>query len=267
MPARIALFTIVAALALAACGGGDEGGGEPRPGGAGPATQPKGGATSDEAAVRSTMVAYIGAVAEGDGAKACAQLTENGKRSAASARGAGGCEEAIDEIGAAFTPRDRQKLRALRHADIEVRIDGDTATAQFRGARTTKLARRGDRWLIDGYADQPRRQAQPDDDPAEDVKSVPFDRVEEKLKEALDRRYGMYRYQCPTAGEMRLNQKVDCEVTADGERGTAKLELVPGAFLRIRLNVGGRQAFSQSQVRPWAPEIAPAGLEPATSAL
>ena len=257
MPARIALFAVVAALALAACGGddggGDGGGGEPGGGGtaAGPATQPKGGATSDEAAIRSTMVAYIGAVAEGDGAKACAQLTENGKRSAASARGADGCEEAIDEIGAAFTPRDKQKLLALRNTDIEVRIDGDTATAQFRGARTTKLARQGDRWLIDGYANQPRGQAQPDDDdPAEEVKSVPFDRVEEKLKDALDRRYDMYRYECPTAGEMRVGQKVGCEVTADGDRGKAELELVPGAFLRIRLNVGGRQAFSQSQVRP-----------------
>lgn len=79
---------------------------------------------------------------------------------------------------------------------------------------------------------------------------MPFDRVEEKLKEALDRRYDMYRYECPTAGEMRVSQKVECKVTADGERGTAELELAPKAYLRIRLDVGGRLGFSQSQVRP-----------------
>lgn len=248
------VFTVVAALALAACGGDDEGSDE-RGGGAtttGPATQSTGGGTSDEAAIRTTMVTYIKALAVGDGATACAQLTEKGKRIAASAPGAKAddCEGVIDEVGAAFKPSDRAKLGEVQPEDVEVRVSGDTSTATFRGAQTAKLVRRGERWLIDSYATRPGGPAQPEDDPAGDVKSVPFDRVEEKLREALDRRYDMYRYECPTAGEMRVNQKVECRVTADGERGTAELELARNAYLRIRLDVGGRLGFSQSQLRP-----------------
>jgi hypothetical protein len=196
------------------------------------------------------MVTYIKALAVGDGATACAQLTENGKRIAASAPGAKAddCEAVIDEIGAAFKPSDREKLGEVQPEDVEVQVSGDTSTATFRGAQTAKLVRQGDRWLIDSYGTRPGP-AQPEDDPA-DVESVPFDRVEEKLREALDKRYDMYRYDCPTAGEMRVNQKVECKVTADGERGTAELELVPDAYLRIRLDVGGQLGFSQFQVSP-----------------
>jgi hypothetical protein len=252
--ARIVVFTVVAALALAACGDDDEGGDEPAGGATttGPAAQSEGGGPSDETAIRTTMVTYIKALAAGDGATACAQLTENGKRIAASVPGAKAddCEAVIDEIGGALKASDREKLGEVQPEDVEVRVSGDTSTATFRGAQTAKLVRRGERWLIDSYGTRPGQPAEPEDDPGEDVKSVPFDRVEEKLREALDKRYDMFRYECPTAGEMRVNQKVECRVTADGERGTAQLELVPGAYLRIRLDVGGRLGFSQSQVTP-----------------
>ena len=249
--AGIAAFATAAALVLGACGDDDDGD-EPAAPTTAPATEPKDGGTSDDAAIRTTMVTYIKAVADGDGATACGQLTENGKRIAASAPGAKAddCEGVIDEIGAAFKPSDRARLGGVKPEDVEVKITGDSATARFRGAQTAKLVRQGDRWLIDAYATQPGGQAEPEGDPAEDVNSVPFDRVEEKLEAALDRRYDTHTQDCPTASEMRVGQKLECEVTADGKRGTAELELAPKAYLHIRLDVGGRLGFSQSQVKP-----------------
>jgi hypothetical protein len=248
----VVAFAVMAALAVGACGGGDEGGDEPAGGATTTAPPPEGGGASDEAAIRTTMITYIKAVAAGDGATACAQFTEKGKRIAASAPGAKAddCEGVIDEVGAAFKQSDRERLGELKPEDVDVQVSGDAATATFRGAQTARLVRRGDRWLIDSHATRPDAAGPPEDDPADDVESVPFDRVEEKLREALDRRYDMYRYDCPTAGEMRVDQKVECKITADGERGTAELELAKGAYLRIRLDVGGRQGFSQSRVTP-----------------
>lgn len=48
---------------------------------------------------------------------------------------------------------------------------------------------------------------------------MPFDKVEEELKQALDRRYDAYRYECPsTAPQMKVGEKRECKVTGDGKR-------------------------------------------------
>ncbi len=251
------MLAATAALALGACGDDDEGGDEPASGGqtttTAPATQPppQQGGGSDEQAIRRTIQAYTAATAEGDGQGACSHLTENAKRIAAEAPGtkAGTCEGVIAEIAKGFDASEKAKLRNLPQNQIDVKVTGTTATVHIQGRdRTTRMIKRGDRWLIEGFVETPQDEG-PEQQP--EVTSVPFDEVEEKLKEALDKRYDMYRYECPsTSPQMKVGEKRDCEVTGDGEKGTAEVELAKGGFLQIRMNVGGRQSFSQSQVRP-----------------
>jgi ketosteroid isomerase-like protein len=254
-PWGVCVLAATAALALGACGGDDdEGGDEPAapPTTAAPTTtqaQPSGG--SDEQAIRKTIADYLRATARGDGQAACAHLTENAKRIAAEAPGtkADTCEGVIAEIATKFSPSEKAKLNNVPQGQIDVKVTGATATVQLQGRnRTTKMVKRGDRWLIEGFVETPQDEG---DEQEPDVKEVPFDEVEERLEAALDRRYDMYRYECPsTAPQMKVGETRECEITADGDEGTAELELAKGGFLQIRISVGGRQSFSQSQVQP-----------------
>jgi ketosteroid isomerase-like protein len=248
----VAVFATAAALLLAACGDGDDGGGEPAGGAettAAPEPAPPGALTPDGRAVRQTIAGYLKAVAEGDGDAACAFLTDNAKRVVVEGPGsrAETCEAVVAETARAYSPAEKAKLRNLPQEAVEVTVRGATATVHVEGRpRTTRLIKRGGRWLIDDYGPPPAgAEEQPE------VDEVPFDEVEEELKQALDRRYDDYRYECPsTAPRMKVGEKRNCEVTGDGKTGTAELELGPEALLQIRLDVGGRVSFSQSQVEP-----------------
>lgn len=249
------VLAVTAVLALGACGDDDDGGKEPQSGqptaSAPGTTQPPGGRGTDEQAIRATIQDYLRATARGDGEAACAHLTENAKRIASEAPGtkAGTCEGVIAEIATKFSPSEKAKLDNLPQDQIDVKVTGTTATVHLQGRdRTTKMVKRGDHWMIEGFVETAQDEGSGQ---KPEVKSVPFDEVEDKLKEALDKRFDMYRYSCPsTAPEMKVGEQRDCEVTADGDEGKAELELAEGGYLRIRLDIAGRQSFSQSQVQP-----------------
>lgn len=250
----LAVFVTAATLLLAACGDDDDGGGGPVGGTettAAPEQAPSGVPSADGRAIRQTIAGYLTAVAEGDGDAACAFLTGNAKRVVVEAPGsrAETCEAVIAETARAYSPAEKAKLRNLSQEAVEVTVRGATATVHVEGRpRTTRLIKRGGRWLIDDYGPPP---GGAEEQPDPEVNEVPFDKVEEKLKQALDRRYDAYRYECPsTTPQMKVGEKRECKVTGDGKTGTAELELKPKAFVQIKLDVGGRMSFSQSQVEP-----------------
>jgi hypothetical protein len=117
-----ALVLALLALALTGCG-------------VGPAT--------NEEKISKTATTYLKALADGDAAGACAQLT----RSAAGA----GCEAAISER---LSRLDSEVLTNAANGSMDIDVNGDRATAGLSepdGARFV-LARIGDEWRIDsGY--------------------------------------------------------------------------------------------------------------------
>lgn len=105
------------------------------------------GAATDEEKISKTATAYLGALADGDAAKACAQLTRR-------ARGER-CEQMITERLSQLEP---DALKNAADGSMEIDVDGVRATAglsQPEGARFL-LAKVGGEWLIDsGYTLEP----------------------------------------------------------------------------------------------------------------
>jgi hypothetical protein len=101
------------------------------------------GPVTDEEKISKTTTTYLLALADGDAAKACAQLTRD-------ARGRD-CEAAMAER---LSQLDPDALRSAADASMDIEVDGDTATAGLsepEGARFL-LAKIGDEWRIDsGY--------------------------------------------------------------------------------------------------------------------
>ena len=118
----IGLVLALLALTLAGCG-------------VGPAT--------NEEKISKTATTYLKALADGDAAKACAQLTRRAKGQ--------GCPRAMKERLARL---DSDALRQAADGSMGIEIHGDTATAalsQPEGARLL-LVNDGDEWRIDsGY--------------------------------------------------------------------------------------------------------------------
>jgi len=78
---------------------------------------------SDEAQIEETVKRFYRASAEGDGRKACDQLT----RGAQAPVGDLGCEAAIGQLGALGGDRSKRRLSAVQVR--RVNVTGDTATA------------------------------------------------------------------------------------------------------------------------------------------
>ena len=101
------------------------------------------GPATDEEKISETTTTYLLALADGDAAKACAQLTPR-------ARGER-CEQAI---GGRLSGLDPDSLTNAADASMSIDVEGDTATARLsepEGARFL-LAKVGDEWRIDsGY--------------------------------------------------------------------------------------------------------------------
>jgi hypothetical protein len=101
------------------------------------------GPATNEEKISKTATAYLTALADGDVAKACAQLTRRAK--------GGGCEAAMTER---LSRLDSDSLTRAADGSMDIDVDGDTATAGLsepEGARFV-LARIGDDWRIDsGY--------------------------------------------------------------------------------------------------------------------
>jgi hypothetical protein len=99
---------------------------------------------------------YLEAVADGDGEKACDQLTGEAKRQAvdflssqAPEFGATSCEDGLDQLSENLGEDEKDILREPGEATVE--IDGDSATVTFEEATTpAELTKSGDDWLISG---------------------------------------------------------------------------------------------------------------------
>lgn len=121
------------ASALAGCGGADENG-----------------------AVQNTVKTYLSAFADGNGQKACDQLTGQETRTIVQ-----GAVERLPELQSATCPDALSKLsgslgadekQTLRDAKItNVHVTGDSATAEVvGGTQTADLTKAHGRWLISG---------------------------------------------------------------------------------------------------------------------
>jgi hypothetical protein len=86
---------------------------------------------------------YLEAIADGDGRKACEQLTDAMQRrlieAAPAERGAGDCPAAADAIAGALTDQQRRQLRDTQFG--EVTVDGDRAAVPIQGGRTVQLTK------------------------------------------------------------------------------------------------------------------------------
>lgn len=153
-----------AVLAIAGCGGDDEGG-EPartqppaqtetvapedrtRP--APDETAPAG--DDDEEQIRAVWRRYTEALGEEDAATVCSLLTENGQEEVLRGGSPGStCEEIVREIGSYF--------KEFRTELTDIRVQGDAAEAvtPLRGqipAQGLKFVRVGGKWKLDGASD------------------------------------------------------------------------------------------------------------------
>ena len=139
----MALLLALSALAAPGCGGDDDGDQT---------------ASADEGNVKTTVVAYVKATAEGDGKTACSHLTDKARGLAARAEGAKAktCEGVVAEARKRMRDEYRDRLLAVGPDDVDVEIRGDAATADIDGARATaRLVHEGEQWLIEGYNTAP----------------------------------------------------------------------------------------------------------------
>jgi hypothetical protein len=105
------------------------------------------GRASNQEKISKTATTYLKALAAGDTAKACAQLTPRGDRA--------GCAPAIK---ARLARLDARALGAAADAAMDIKVHGNAATAaldQPHGARLV-LARVGGEWRIDSGYTVPR---------------------------------------------------------------------------------------------------------------
>ena len=99
---------------------------------------------------------YLEAVADGDGEKACDQLTGEAQRQAVTFLaqqvpefGATSCEDGLDMLGENLGEDEKEILRDPGEATVDE--NGDTATVTFENATTpAELTKSGDDWLISG---------------------------------------------------------------------------------------------------------------------
>jgi len=101
------------------------------------------GPASDEEKISKTATTYLRALADGDTANACTQLTRRAKGER--------CEQTIRERLSEFDP---DSLKNAADASMDIDVEGDTATAGLsepEGARFV-LVKVGEEWRIDsGY--------------------------------------------------------------------------------------------------------------------
>jgi len=101
------------------------------------------GRASNQEKISKTVVTYLRALADGDTAKACAQLTRRARRAQ--------CQQVLKERRSRLDPN---ALTSAADASLDLNIHGNTATAGLsdpEGARLV-LAKVGGEWRIDsGY--------------------------------------------------------------------------------------------------------------------
>jgi ketosteroid isomerase-like protein len=86
------------------------------------------GGGSDEDKIESTMKDFGAAFADGDGKKACEQLTENAQKELQRQANTANCEDAIKKAGEQIDQKTKDRLKDFEVRDIKV--NGDTATVR-----------------------------------------------------------------------------------------------------------------------------------------
>lgn len=144
---RALLGLTVAALVAAGCGGG-------------------GGARSDADAIAGVLESAAQATAKGDGDKACADLTPDAQRQALFQLGSAGgpgtksCAQLVNRSLIFLTALDKQRIKNLQAADVQV--NGASASATLRGegsqpgqaiAVPLSLTKVGSDWKISGFGE------------------------------------------------------------------------------------------------------------------
>lgn len=107
------------------------------------------GGSSDEDAVVDQVEAFRTAIVDGDGAAACALMTESAQDVYANIGKAGTCEGGVEQIAGAV---DTSQFDTPVESD-DVSIDGDIATVTVGGEPTIALVKTDDEWLIDNPGD------------------------------------------------------------------------------------------------------------------
>lgn len=140
------------ALVSAGCGGSPD----PPPA---PAPKPSPPPASDKDAAKKTMKSYIGALAGGDGEKACSYLTGAAKRQVVSqaralnpSLGAASCAETLKQLAKTMPAGMAKKLTEV---EIKVQVRGDSATVGAAGGPGTydgQLRKIDGKWLISKFA-------------------------------------------------------------------------------------------------------------------
>jgi ketosteroid isomerase-like protein len=103
--AVVVVVVAVALFAICGCGIGDGG--------------------SDEDDARDVVKSYAAAIADGDEAEVCDTLSEDSRKQFETADTT--CQEAFKNFGGALSDEQKDKLKDI---DPDVKVDGDTATAQ-----------------------------------------------------------------------------------------------------------------------------------------
>jgi len=112
-----------------------------------------GGNEEDRAA--EPVKSYLAALADGDGERACDQLTGNAQRELIAGLAEGlpeagvmTCEEAVEKMSGIVGP---DEADLLSDAEVEVTLDGDRGKARpVEGTDTIDIVKSDGRWLIDG---------------------------------------------------------------------------------------------------------------------
>ena len=111
-----------------------------------------GGGAGDKEKIEATVRAYYTAFADGNGAKACEQMSASTRDQFTKAAKTGDCGAAITK--ATQRPDVKRFTSKLRDAEVmSVKISGETATARVRaiGAETeVPLRKEGEDWKIEG---------------------------------------------------------------------------------------------------------------------
>ena len=130
MRAKALVTVVVAALAVAGCGG-----------------------ASDEEQVRTTVEDYIIAFVDGDGDKACDLLTKETRdafvQQVSSLVKTRDCGEAIKKLGDLAGPTVDRALKGAKVTEVKVNGENATATLESRGTKTpTQLKKEDGDWKI-----------------------------------------------------------------------------------------------------------------------
>jgi hypothetical protein len=109
--------------------------------------------SNEEPKVRNVVKTYLAAIAHGNGAKACAQLSGEAKRRLLASTARMPRLHARDCQGVALRLGRLPGSKAFERANLKVSISGDQATAKIGSAPLAVILSKTDgHWLIDSFA-------------------------------------------------------------------------------------------------------------------